>query len=107
MPHPGTSGGPARDVRHDGGVSHEDPWADDETPKHPWNRRLLVVAGALALVAAVTSVLLSQQAVQLEAGTITTTVLALLVAFIVATTLCIVVLYVAARQRTRPEPPTS
>jgi len=88
-------------------VSHEDPWAEDETPKRPWDRRLLIVAGALAFVAAVTSVLLSQQAVQLEAGTITATVLVLLVAFIVTATLCIVVLYVAARQRTRPEPPAS
>jgi uncharacterized membrane protein len=92
---------------HDGVVSHEDPWVDDETPKRPWDRRLLAVAVVLGLVAAVTSVLLSQQAVQLEAGTITATVLALLVAFIVAATLCIVVLYVAARQRTRPEPPAS
>ena len=88
-------------------MSHEDPWAEDETPKRPWDRRLLIVAGVLAFVAAVTSVLLSQQAVQLEAGTITATVLALLVAFIVAATLCIVVLYVAARQRTRPGPPAS
>jgi peptidoglycan biosynthesis protein MviN/MurJ (putative lipid II flippase) len=88
-------------------VSHEDPWAENETPKRPWDRRLLIVAGVLAVVAAVTSVLLSQEAVQLEAGTITATVLALLVAFIVAATLCIVVLYVAARQRTRPEPPHS
>jgi len=87
-------------------VSHEDPWAQDETPKRPWNRALLVVAGALALVAVITSVLLSQQAVQLEAGTITATVLGLLVGFIVAATLCIIVLYVAARQRTRPEPPS-
>ncbi len=87
-------------------MSHEDPWAQDETPKRPWNRALLVVAGALALVAVITSVLLSQQAVQLEAGTITATVLGLLVGFIVAATLCIIVLYVAARQRTRPEPPS-
>lgn len=92
-------------VGHDGAVSHEDPWAEPETPKRPWNRGLLAIAGALGLVAVVTSVLLSQQAVQLEAGTITATVLALLVGFIVTATLCIVVLYVAARQRTRPEPP--
>ena len=86
-------------------MSHEDPWAEDETPKHPWNRALIVLAGVMALVAIVTSVLLSQQAVQLEAGTITATVLGLLVGFIVAATLCIIVLYIAARQRTRPGPP--
>jgi uncharacterized membrane protein required for colicin V production len=86
-------------------VSHEDPWAEVETPKRPWNRALLVLAGVLALVAIVTSVLLSQQAVQLEAGTITATVLGLLVGFVVAATLCIIVLYAAARQRTRPEHP--
>jgi UDP-N-acetylmuramyl pentapeptide phosphotransferase/UDP-N-acetylglucosamine-1-phosphate transferase len=65
------------------------------------------VAVALGVVAAVTSFLLSQQSVQLEAGTISATVIALLVVFVVATTLCIVVVYVAARQRTRPEPPQS
>lgn len=88
-------------------MSQHDAFDESGTPRRPWSRPLLAVAVALGVVAAVTSFLLSQQSVQLEAGTITVTVIALLVVFVVATTLCIVVLYVAARQRTRPEPPQS
>lgn len=85
-------------------MTPQGPGVDDEPPRRPWNRGLVAGAIVAGLVAVVTSVMLSQQAYQLEAGTVSALVLTLLVAFIVSSTVCIILVYVAARQRTRPGP---